>query len=67
MIVEIKEIEKISLKNPIVIEGFPGIGMIGPIGASFLAGRPCMKLVGSISSSHFPPIAAIHDYRPVSP
>ncbi|HLC38137.1 MAG TPA: PAC2 family protein [Candidatus Norongarragalinales archaeon] len=67
MMVEIKEIEKVNLKNPIVIEGFPGIGMVGPIAASFLAGRPCMKLVGYISSTHFPPIAAIHDYKPVSP
>src|SRR3989344_4510878 len=67
MMVEIKEIEKVNLKNPIVIEGFPGIGMVGPIAASFLAGRPCMRLVGTISSTHFPPIAAIHDYKPVSP
>src|SRR3989344_1340165 len=67
MMVEINELEKIKLKNPIVIEGFPGIGMIGPIGSSFLAGRPCMKLVGTISSTHFPPIAAIHDFKPVSP
>lgn len=67
MIVEIKEIEKFNVKNPIIIEGFPGIGMVGPIGASFLAQRPSMKLVGYISSTHFPPIAAIHDYKPVSP
>lgn len=67
MIVEFKEIEKISLKNPVIVEGFPGIGMIGPIGASFLASRPGMKLVGYVSSSHFPPIAAIHDFKPVSP
>lgn len=67
MIVEVREIEKVNLKNPVVIEGFPGVGMIGPIGASFLASRPGMKLAGYISSSHFPPIAAIHDYKPVSP
>src|SRR3989338_7209286 len=67
MIVEINELEKVTLKNPIVVEGFPGIGMVGPIAASFLSARPCMRLVGTISSTHFPPIAAIHDYKPVSP
>ncbi|MEM4255431.1 MAG: PAC2 family protein [Candidatus Norongarragalinales archaeon] len=67
MIVEIREMEKISLKNPVIVEGFPGVGMIGPIGASFLASRPSMKLAGYLSSSHFPPIAAIHDFKPVSP
>lgn len=67
MLVEIRELEKIELKNPVIIEGFPGVGMIGPISASFLASQKDMKLVGYISSTHFPPIAAIHDYKPVSP
>lgn len=67
MIIKIKEIEKIKLKNPVVIEGFPGIGMVGTISASYLAEKLGMKLVGYLASSHFPPISAIHDYKPVSP
>ncbi|MFH0970972.1 MAG: PAC2 family protein [Candidatus Micrarchaeota archaeon] len=67
MIIEIREVEKLKLKNPIMIEGFPGIGMIGTISASYLAEKLGMRVVGYISSSHFPPIAAIHDYVPVSP
>ncbi len=67
MIIKIKEIEKIKLKNPVIIEGFPGIGMVGTISASYLAEKLGMKLVGYLASSHFPPISAIHDYKPVSP
>jgi len=67
MIVDIREIEKVRLKNAIMIEGFPGIGMIGTISASYLADKLGMRIVGYISSSHFPPIAAIHDFVPVSP
>ncbi len=67
MIVEIKEVEKVKLDRPTIIEGFPGIGMIGTIGASYLAEKLDMKLAGYFASSHFPPIAAIHDYKPVSP
>lgn len=67
MKVVIKEVEKISLKNPVLIEGFPGIGMVGTISASFIVEKLQMKLVGYIASTHFPPIAAIHDYKPVSP
>lgn len=67
MIVEIREVEKVKLKNAILIEGFPGIGMIGTISASYLAEKLDMKIIGYISSSHFPPIAAIHDFMPVSP
>lgn len=67
MRVEIRMVEKVKLKNPIVIEGFPGIGMIGTIGASYLAEKLDMKLVGYFVSPKFPPIAAIHNYKPVSP
>ena len=65
--VEIKEIEHLKLKDPIIVEGFPGIGMIGTICASYLADKLQMKLVGYLASNLFPPIAAIHDYKPVSP
>lgn len=67
MMVDIREVEKVKLKNAIMIEGFPGIGMIGTISASYMAEKLGMKIIGYISSSHFPPIAAIHDYMPVSP
>jgi len=67
MRVEIKEIGKPKLKNPVIIEGFPGIGMMGTISASYLAEKLDMQLVGYIASSHFPPISAIHNFKPVSP
>jgi len=66
-LIEIRELEKISLNKPIIIEGFPGIGMVGTISASFLAEKLEMKLVGYLASNKFPPIAAIHNYTPVSP
>lgn len=67
MTVEINEVAKLKLKNPVVIEGFPGIGMIGTIGASYLADQLKMTLVGCLSSNEFPPVAAIHNYVPMSP
>jgi uncharacterized protein len=65
--VEIRELAKIDLKQPTIIEGFPGVGMIGTIACSYLAEKLEMELVGSIYSTHFPPLAAIHDYKPISP
>ncbi|MBI5036475.1 proteasome assembly chaperone family protein [Candidatus Micrarchaeota archaeon] len=67
MLVEIREFEKVKLNKPVVIEGFPGVGMVGTISASYLAEKLKMKMIGSICSSHFPPISAIHDARPVYP
>jgi uncharacterized protein len=65
--VEIHETERVTLRNPVIIEGFPGIGMVGTICASYLADKLGMKMIAHLSSSHFPPISAIHDYKPVSP
>lgn len=65
--IEIKETWPVKLKNPVIIEGFPGIGMVGTIAASYLAEKLKMKLVGHLVSNLFPPIAAIHNYMPVSP
>jgi len=65
--VEIRQVDTFKLKNPVIVEGFPGIGMLGTISASYLAEKLDMKLVGYFASSHFPPIAAIHNYKPVSP
>ncbi|MFH0712975.1 MAG: PAC2 family protein [Candidatus Micrarchaeota archaeon] len=64
---QLRIVEKPKLKHPVIIEGFPGIGMIGTIASSFLAEKLQMKLIGYFSSPQFPPIAAIHDYVPVSP
>ncbi len=65
--VEFREIEKSSLKNPLVIEGFPGMGMIGTISAAYLAEKLGMRLVATINSESFPPVASIHNGIPVSP
>lgn len=67
MSVSIREIQKIPLKNPRIIEGFPGVGMVGTICASYLAEKLDMAWVGSMHSPQFPPISAIHDFKPMSP
>ena len=63
----IKELSQVKLNSPNIVEGFPGIGMVGPICASFMAEKLEMKLIACLSSPQFPPISAIHDYKPVSP
>jgi len=65
--VTIKETKSVETTNPILIQGFPGMGMIGTISSAYLAEKLGMELVGEIESDYFPPISAIHDYKPVSP
>ena len=65
--VTIKETKSVETTNPILIQGFPGMGMIGTISSAYLAEKLGMELVGEIESDYFPPISAIHDYKPVPP
>lgn len=48
-------------KNPILIEGFPGIGLIGNITSQQIIDELKMNYIGSIDSKHFPPIAVLYE------
>jgi len=67
MIIEIKETKKLDFKNPVLIEGFPGVGMIGTISTFYIVEKLGLDLIGEIVSSHFPPVTSIHEFKPLSP
>ncbi|MFH1638397.1 MAG: PAC2 family protein [Candidatus Woesearchaeota archaeon] len=54
-------------KNPIIIEGFPGIGLIATITTEFLIKHLNAEPIGSIWSKDIMPIAAVHDSKIVQP
>ena len=58
---------KKPLKNPIIIEGFPGFGFIGTIATEFLIEHLNAKPIGKIITHEIMPIAAIHDGKIVEP
>ncbi len=67
MAVKIHETAQVSLKNPVIVEGFPGLGLVGTISASYLVEKLKMEPVGYITSDQFPPLAAVHNYQPLYP
>lgn len=57
----IKEIEKVGeLKDPILIEGLPGVGNIGRIAVGYLIEQLGAKKVAELFSDHFMPFVLIH-------
>lgn len=50
----IKELTKIELKNPILVEGLPGLGMVGRIATRYLAKQLKAKKLAKLYSPHFP-------------
>tara|TARA_Y100000310_G_C20699289_1_gene828198 strand:- start:5109 stop:5867 length:759 start_codon:yes stop_codon:yes gene_type:complete len=51
---EFTHLAKPKLKNPIMIEGLPGIGNVGKIAADFLVENLKAKKIIEINSDHFP-------------
>jgi uncharacterized protein len=52
--------ERLESKNPTIICGFPGMGLVGNIVAQFLMDQFQMKTCGYVESRLFPPIAIIY-------
>jgi hypothetical protein len=57
---KIVELEKPKLKNPILIEGLPGVGNVGRIAAGYLAEELKAKKFAELYSSHFMPFVLLH-------
>lgn len=54
-------------KNPTIIEGFPGFGLVGTITTEFLIKHLDAELIGFIRLDEVPPVIAIHKGDPVEP
>jgi uncharacterized protein (TIGR00162 family) len=50
----IKELANVELKNPILIEGFPGLGMVGSIATKYLVKQLKAQKLATLYSPHFP-------------
>jgi len=54
-------------KNPIIIEGFPGLGLIGTIVTEYLIKHLNAKPIGYMASKQIPPMIAIHESKVIQP
>lgn len=53
--------ENVESKNPIIMGGFPGMGLIGNIVAQYFIDQMNMKPCGRVDSRLFPPIAILYN------
>ncbi|MBN2421121.1 proteasome assembly chaperone family protein [Candidatus Woesearchaeota archaeon] len=54
-------------KSPVIIEGFPGFGLIGTIVTEYLIDHLETESIGTIFSEEIPPMVAVHKGRVVQP
>ena len=51
--------KELTVKNPILIEGFPGIGLVGNIASQYIVNDLKMTYIGAMNSKYFPPLAVL--------
>lgn len=54
-------------KNPIIIHGFPGFGLVGTIASEFLLEHLKVEQIGKITIEEIPPMVAVHENKMVDP
>jgi len=65
--ITIRNIAKHNLKDAVLIDGFPGVGLVGTIVANFLINTLKLEQIGVIDSYKFPAISVIKDGEPHNP
>ena len=65
--IKIKIMKKKDLKGYTLIEGFPGMGLVGPMAISYIVDKLGMEYVGYLESGDFPPLVSIHRSVPMPP
>ncbi|MBN2127324.1 MAG: proteasome assembly chaperone family protein [Candidatus Diapherotrites archaeon] len=65
--VKINEFNNLNLTGYTLIEGFPGLGLVGTICAKHLIEKLKMQKLGCINSDIFVPVIRIRDGKPVHP
>ena len=65
--IEIRMLKKAELNGYTFIEGFPGIGLVGPMSIGYMIDKLKMEYCGYIHSDDFPPLISIHNSKPMPP
>lgn len=69
MVAEVSIIEKPSVKfeSPMVLEGFPDVGLVGAIAVSHVISQLKLEEIGHLESELFPPVVVLHKGVPQDP
>lgn len=61
--VRIVETKKVDFKNPVVIIGFPDVGLVGTIVSHYIIDELKLEEIGHIESQSFPPVLVIQNEK----
>ncbi len=64
---EIKLVSEKKINGFTLVEGFPGVGLVGPMALSYMIEKLGMEYYGYFDSQAFPPLVSIHNSIPMHP
>jgi len=64
---KIYEFEKMNLKDAVVIDGFPSVGLVSTITANYIINTLGLRQIGIIDSPSFPALSIVRNSEPLSP
>lgn len=65
--IQIYELKRSDLRNAVVIDGFPSVGLVSTITANYLITTLKMEQVGILDSIHFPTVSVVRNAEPLNP
>lgn len=65
--IQIYEYRRLDLRDSFVIDGFPSVGLVSTITASYIVAALDMELIGVMDSVYFPTVSVIRDGEPHHP
>jgi uncharacterized protein len=65
--IEIYELKKMDLRDAVVIDGFPSVGLVSSIVANYLIALLKLEYIAVMDSNLFPTVSLIRDSEPLGP
>ncbi|MCJ7488822.1 MAG: PAC2 family protein, partial [Thermoplasmata archaeon] len=65
--IEIVELKKMDLRDAVIIDGFPSVGLVSSIVANYLIALLKMEYIGVMDSNLFPTVSLIRNAEPLGP
>ncbi|NPA75984.1 MAG: proteasome assembly chaperone family protein [Euryarchaeota archaeon] len=67
MVVSIHELKKIDLRDGVILNGFPSVGLVSSIVGNYVIESLGLEQIGIVDSDYFPSVALVREWEPLSP
>ncbi len=67
MDIEIHEMKKIDLRDAVILDGFPSVGLVSSIVANYAIEALGLEQIAIVDSEYFPSVALVRNWEPLNP